>query len=337
MSSTSQKFPFQREIEINDNEQIQFSGHGEKNFLPIENEFGVKIQTREGFVQIKAHDELSLGSALSAFMRLRKMLQKGNREISPQMIPFILRGQGTSSSSNGEPTEVIDRAIDAPIILDRYDKPIYPRTPGQAVLVDSIHNNHITLATGPAGTGKTFIAMAMAVSYLKQKRVRKIILVRPAVESGENLGFLPGDLGEKIAPYMTPLYDAINMLLSPETVRSLTQNNEFEVAPLAYMRGRTLNNSFIILDEAQNTSVMQMKMFLTRVGVESKIVVAGDETQKDLPKNMISGLQHACEILKNIKGINHVPMGVADVVRHQIVRDIIEAYEDNSSHKEGKA
>lgn len=201
------------------------------------------------------------------------------------------------------------------------------KSAGQQVYLNSIEDNVITISVGPAGTGKTFLAMSKAVDALLSKRVERIILTRPAVEAGERLGFLPGDLASKIDPYLRPLYDALNMLIEPASVNKLVEDNVIEVAPLAYMRGRTLNNSFIILDEAQNTSNEQMKMFLTRLGEGSKMVVTGDLTQIDLLKPGSSGLIKASKILKGIDGINVINLTSEDVVRHKIVSKIINAYD----------
>ncbi|MDR3128536.1 MAG: PhoH family protein [Bifidobacteriaceae bacterium] len=201
------------------------------------------------------------------------------------------------------------------------------KSQGQRKYLTVIEDNIVTIAVGPAGTGKTFLAMSRAVDALLSKRVERIILTRPAVEAGERLGFLPGDLASKIDPYLRPLYDALNMIIEPASVNRLIEDNVIEVAPLAYMRGRTLNNSFIILDEAQNTSNEQMKMFLTRLGTNSKMVVTGDLTQIDLLKPASSGLITACKILKNIDGLGVVNLTSKDVVRHKIVSKIINAYD----------
>ena len=204
---------------------------------------------------------------------------------------------------------------------------IRAKTQGQKEVVKAIEENDIVFVTGPAGTGKTFTAVAMAVKALKEKQIRKIVLVRPAVEAGENLGFLPGDLKEKLDPYLRPLYDSLEDMLHFDKLKAYMEKNVIEIAPLAYMRGRTLNNSFIILDEAQNASATQMKMCLTRLGVNSKAIVTGDVTQTDLPKDVVSGLANAETILHGIKGISFVHLDKADVVRHKLVRDIVNAYE----------
>lgn len=204
---------------------------------------------------------------------------------------------------------------------------VIPRTEGQERYVDVVRNNDIVFSIGPAGTGKTFLAVAFAVAALDNHEVDRIVLCRPAVEAGENLGFLPGDLREKVDPYLTPLYDALGDLIPKTRLKPLLEKNIIEIIPLAYMRGRTLNNAFLILDEAQNATTMQMKMFLTRLGVNSKTIITGDVTQIDLPKKTESGLRQVMNILKDIDGIGFVYLDETDVVRHQLVRDIIKAYD----------
>lgn len=209
---------------------------------------------------------------------------------------------------------------------------IKPRTINQQKLVYAIRENDLVFALGPAGTGKTYISVALAVQALKNKAVKKIIITRPAVEAGETLGFLPGDLKEKLDPYLRPIYDALYDMVPGEKLRYYMENNVIEIAPLAYMRGRTLNNAFILLDEAQNTTPSQIKMFLTRMGPHSKVIVTGDTSQIDLPKKQKSGLVEATKILQNVKGIGVVKLTGKDVVRHHIVKDIIEAYEVAENH-----
>ena len=203
---------------------------------------------------------------------------------------------------------------------------ISPRTENQRRLVEAVNKNDLVFASGPAGTGKTYISVALAVRALKNKDVKKIIITRPAVEAGENLGFLPGDLKEKIDPYLRPIYDALNDLIPAEKLKYYRENGVIEIAPLAYMRGRTLNNAYILLDEAQNTTPMQIKMFLTRMGPDSKVIVTGDRSQIDLPRNQKSGLIEALDFLKGIEGIGFVELNEKDVVRHKLVRRIITAY-----------
>ncbi len=203
---------------------------------------------------------------------------------------------------------------------------IKPKTPNQKKLVEAIHRNDLVFALGPAGTGKTYISVALAVKALKNKEVKKIIITRPAVEAGETLGFLPGDLKEKIDPYLRPVYDALDDMIPFEKLKYYQENRIIEIAPLAYMRGRTLNDAFILLDEAQNTNPMQIKMFLTRMGPNSKVIINGDLSQIDLPKHTRSGLHEAIHILKDVKGISFVYLSSKDVIRHKIVKDIIDAY-----------
>ncbi len=221
---------------------------------------------------------------------------------------------------------VQDDASDGIIIYGTKGSPIKAKTPNQQKLVQSVKENDLVFALGPAGTGKTFVSVALAVRALKNKEVKKIIITRPAVEAGENLGFLPGDLKEKIDPYLRPIYDALNDMLTFEKLKYYMEREVIEIAPLAYMRGRTLHNAFILLDEAQNTTPMQMKMFLTRMGPDSKMIVTGDTSQLDLPSNQKSGLNEAVRILNKTKGIGFVELNERDVVRHKLVRDIIEAY-----------
>lgn len=204
---------------------------------------------------------------------------------------------------------------------------IKPKTQNQRTLVEAVHNNDLVFAIGPAGSGKTFISVAMAVRALKNKEVQKIIITRPAVEAGENLGFLPGDLKEKIDPYLRPIYDALGEMIPSEKLKFYQENNIIEIAPLAYMRGRTLNNAFVLLDEAQNTTSMQMKMFLTRMGPNSKVIVTGDKSQVDLPRHQHSGLAEAVRLLSKVKGIATVELDTKDVVRHKLVKEIINAYD----------
>lgn len=216
---------------------------------------------------------------------------------------------------------------DGIIIYGTKGNPIKPKTPNQVKLVQLVKENDLVFALGPAGTGKTYISVALAVLALKNKQVKKIIITRPAVEAGENLGFLPGDLKEKIDPYLRPIYDALNDMVPFEKLQYYMEREIIEIAPLAYMRGRTLNNAFILLDEGQNTTPMQMKMFLTRMGPESKMIVTGDVSQVDLPSNQRSGLKEATRILNNVKGIGIIELNERDVVRHKLVREIIEAYD----------
>jgi phosphate starvation-inducible PhoH-like protein len=222
-------------------------------------------------------------------------------------------------------------ASDDIIVYGTKGSPIRPKTVNQQKLVELVKDNDLVFALGPAGTGKTYISVALAVRAMKNKQVKKIIITRPAVEAGENLGFLPGDLKEKIDPYLRPIYDALNDMIPFEKLKFYMEREIIEIAPLAYMRGRTLNNAFILLDEAQNTTPMQMKMFLTRMGPDSKMIVTGDASQVDLPSRQNSGLKEAIRILNSVKGIGFIELNEKDVVRHKLVRDIIEAYDKKIS------
>jgi phosphate starvation-inducible protein PhoH and related proteins len=222
-----------------------------------------------------------------------------------------------------------DKMPEDVIIYGAKGMPIKPRTTNQKKLVEAVFKNDLVFAIGPAGTGKTYIAVAMAVRALKNKQVKKIIITRPAVEAGESLGFLPGDLKEKIDPYIRPIYDALDDMIPSEKLKFYQEKNIIEIAPLAFMRGRTLHNAFVLVDEAQNTTTMQMKMILTRLGASSKMIVTGDKSQIDLPKNQKSGLIEAIELLKEVEGLSMVELEGKDVVRHKIVRHIIAAYDKN--------
>ena len=236
------------------------------------------------------------------------------------------------SLANGDPVSMNGNG-DEPVVLYTHKGSVRARTGGQKKYLDAVKDNDIVFAIGPAGTGKTYQAVAMAVSALKSKAVDRIIITRPAVEAGERLGFLPGDLKEKVDPYLTPLYDALNDMIPRDKLKIYLDQRTIEIAPLAYMRGRTLHNSFIILDEAQNATPMQMKMFLTRLGVTSKAIITGDITQIDLPTHEKSGLIDAANILKKVDGISFVYFDETDVVRHKLVKNIIKAYAKNDTKK----
>jgi phosphate starvation-inducible PhoH-like protein len=228
--------------------------------------------------------------------------------------------------TEGRETSIAEADLESIVLYAHHDA-IRAKTPTQKEYYQAVKKNDIVFAIGPAGTGKTYLAVAMAVSALKNREVNKIVLARPAVEAGESLGFLPGDLSQKVDPYLRPLYDALQEMLTAEKLKTFVERGTVEVVPLAYMRGRTLNNAFVILDEAQNATAMQMKMFLTRLGAGSKAIVTGDETQIDLPRNTMSGLVQIQEVLQDVEGIKFVYFNKGDVVRHKLVKDIIEAYE----------
>lgn len=230
---------------------------------------------------------------------------------------------------NLEKTEGKEVGGSTPIIYGVNGKPIIPRNRNQQLLVDRFNKNDLVFALGPAGSGKTYIAIALAVSALKNKEVKRIVLSRPAVEAGEKLGFLPGEMKDKLDPYLQPLYDALQDMIPTEKLRKYMENNVIQIAPLAYMRGRTLSDAVVILDEAQNTTKHQIKMFLTRLGINAKMIVTGDVTQVDLPPSMMSGLSHALQVLQHVKGIGRVEFTKKDIVRHRLVQKIVEAYEKN--------
>ncbi len=261
-------------------------------------------------------------------------------QLFEELLELLGREQSLTATSVGQTIELIKgeglkpSEVLGDVILTRRGKAIAPRTAGQKRYVDAIRRSTLTFGIGPAGTGKSYLAVASAIRALQDKEVSRIILTRPAVEAGERLGFLPGTLTEKVDPYMRPLYDALYEMSDAEALPRLMERGTVEVAPLAYMRGRTLNDSFIILDEAQNTSPEQMKMFLTRLGFGSKAVVNGDVTQTDLPNGQRSGLMEVVDILDDIDGVSFVNLGARDVVRHRIVQDIVEAYR---RHVEGRA
>lgn len=248
-------------------------------------------------------------------------------KISTQNIEEYLRKNGTDQNGS----ETIEQIREEVILYGTKGNSIKPRTQNQALIVKACLENDLVFALGPAGTGKTYMAVALAVRALKNKQIKKIIITRPAVEAGENLGFLPGDLKEKVDPYLRPIYDALDDMIPAEKLKFYQENRIIEIAPLAYMRGRTLNDAFILLDEAQNTTPMQMKMFLTRMGVNSKAIVTGDQSQIDLPTKQRSGLGESLRILQNIEGIAVVVLDAKDVVRHRLVRYIVQAYEKHEN------
>ena len=254
-----------------------------------------------------------------------------NGDLSENYFEQILGSEDTDTIDN-----FIDSNLNDILVLGPNGKTIRARTANQKKMVQAADHNDIVFAVGPAGTGKTYTAVALAVRALKNKSVKKIILTRPAVEAGENLGFLPGDLKEKIDPYLRPLYDALDDMIPADKLAYYMTTRTIEIAPLAYMRGRTLDNAFIILDEAQNTNDLQLKMFLTRIGPHAKAIITGDPTQVDLPRNMRSGLDKAMRILDNIEGIAHIALNEEDVVRHRLVKSIIHAYEKEHLLEEQK-
>ncbi|HJT23602.1 MAG TPA: PhoH family protein, partial [bacterium] len=276
-------------------------------------------------------EPLEVSHAGQVIDRLRDHLKKGNEGYLP---PGAVKKM--IAETKGGKREEAEGETHETILISSHKKPIHARSANQQKYVEAIRNNDIVFGIGPAGTGKTYLAMAMAVHALRESEVERLILTRPAVEAGEKLGFLPGDLQEKVDPYLRPLYDALYDMVEYEKLQRLFQQRVVEVAPLAYMRGRTLSNSFIILDEAQNTSPEQMKMFLTRMGTGSKIVVTGDVTQIDLPLGKTSGLIEVQNILLKVRGVEFVTFSPKDVVRHRLVQNILEAYHDHDIEKKPK-
>jgi len=296
-------------------------GARDQHLHRIREHFNVDITHRNGKLRVTGEDQ-DVSNATELINRLTEIVRaRGN--LTPQLFDeTVAQVTGEASEPKIHPIDVI-----------QVGQEVRPKTKGQQKYVDAIRSHELVFAFGPAGTGKTFLAVAMAVEALKHQLVRKIVLVRPAVEAGENLGYLPGDLQAKINPYLRPLLDATHEMMGYDQVRELVERDVIEVVPLAYMRGRTLNEAFIILDEAQNTTVAQMKMFLTRMGQLSRIVVSGDPTQLDLPPGTKSGLHDALERLKPIKGVKFAELTREDIVRHRLVQDIVDAYESPGKHK----
>ncbi len=293
------------------------------NLQLIERTLGVKLTTREGWLRVEG-DAPAIELTGEIFRQLEDA-RKSGLTIRKFEFNYAVR----SVQDAGTPT--LDALVVTKIQCSAKRAPIVPKTAVQRAYIQAIQQHDMTFGIGPAGTGKTYLAMAMAVSALKKEQVHRIILTRPAVEAGEALGFLPGDLKEKIMPYLRPLYDALHDMIEPEDMQRLFERGVIEVAPLAYMRGRTLNHAFVVLDEAQNTTTEQMFMFLTRLGADSKAVITGDPTQIDLPGNKRSGLVEALTALRDIEGINFTHFGERDVIRHELVRRIVNAYRTHRS------
>ncbi len=299
----------------------QLFNHEPRNLQTLEAELGIKATAREGWIKLDGPSE-GVERAKQLFVSLENMVKAGapirNREFAHALT--VVKNEGAETLKN----LVNDR-------VQTHDRRpgVTAKTVGQKKYLDAIRSHDVTLGIGPAGTGKTYLAVAMALSTLREGKVSRIILTRPAVEAGEALGFLPGDLYEKITPYLRPLHDALHDMLPTEDLQKLMERGTIEIAPLAYMRGRTLNNAFIILDEAQNSTTEQMLMFLTRLGHGSKVVVTGDETQIDLPAHKNSGLLEAHRALRHVDGVAVVEFGKKDVVRHPLVQRIITAYEEH--------
>ncbi len=309
--------------ELNMDFLLKLFGTLDTNVEILENAFSVSIINRGDSIKVSGDDENAVLMAVKAIEQLEK-LSKLNEVIDENSLNYVI------SMVKEQREEELSAIYSSCICLTNKGKPIKAKTVGQQRYVDAIKSNTIVFGVGPAGTGKTFLAVAMAVSALKAKEISRIVLTRPAVEAGEKLGFLPGDLQSKIDPYLRPLYDALGEMLGGESFSRFLEKGIIEIAPLAYMRGRTLDDAFIILDEAQNTTPEQMKMFLTRLGNNSKAIVTGDVTQIDLPFIKKSGLVEAIDILNDISGISIFKFSHKDVVRHPLVQKIILAYEKNA-------
>ena len=306
---------------------VNIFGSFDENIRLLEKEFNVTVTNRDGELRIsgEAEDVMHAAKAVQAMLTLSSR----GETLGEQNVRYIIDMVRT-----GKEAQIRELAGDV-LCISAKGRPVKPKTLGQKEYIASVLKNTVTIGVGPAGTGKTYLAVAAAVQAFREKQVNRIILTRPAVEAGERLGFLPGDLQSKVDPYLRPLYDALFDMLGAETYQKYLERGNIEVAPLAYMRGRTLDDSFIILDEAQNTSREQMKMFLTRLGFGSKIVITGDVTQIDLPDGKPSGLREAMRVLKNVEGIGICELTNADVVRHVMVQRIVRAYENYENAKNG--
>ena len=307
---------------------VSVFGSFDQNLHIIEKELDVRVTDRDEELKItgEAENVARAGKAIESLLSLAS----AGETIDEQKVRYVL----TMIRSGQE--QQIGELGGGVVCITAKGRPVKPKTLGQKQYVQAIRENTVTLGIGPAGTGKTYLAVAAAVAAFREKSVNRIILTRPAVEAGERLGFLPGDLQSKVDPYLRPLYDALFDMLGPETYNTYLEKGNIEVAPLAYMRGRTLDDSFIILDEAQNTSREQMKMFLTRLGFGSKIVITGDITQIDLPRDKVSGLKEAMRVLRGVEDIAVCRLTESDVVRHVIVQRIIQAYEEDENRRKGK-
>ena len=315
-------------LEMDTEQMRKIFGMQDAYIKKLEQDFQVTIVDRNGSIIITGEEE-NAGKASRVLRQLTALSDRGN-DIEEQSVDYAIE-------MGKEDQEDRLMEMDADCICHTINgKPIKPKTLGQKAYVDAIRKNMIVFGLGPAGTGKTYLAMAMAITAFKNNEVSRIILTRPAIEAGEKLGFLPGDLQSKVDPYLRPLYDALYQIMGAESFAKNMEKGLIEVAPLAYMRGRTLDNAFIILDEAQNTTPAQMKMFLTRIGFGSKVIVTGDRTQKDLPKDVTSGLDVALKVLKDIDEIAVCHLSSKDVVRHPLVQKIVNAYDEYDKKAESK-
>jgi phosphate starvation-inducible PhoH-like protein len=317
----------ERVIKLSPEEILEFCGSNDERVREIEKRLGARIILRGNEIKIVG-DTHAVEEATSLIQNLLDVQRKNGNALSKQHLRVAL-----NSTKRSSPAELTSALLDR-IVVPSKRRHVSPLTAGQKKYADAIRTCDIVFGIGPAGTGKTYLAVAMAVAHLLSGAVSRIILVRPAVEAGERLGFLPGDLAAKFDPFVRPLWDALYEMIEPEKVKHYIETGIIEIAPLAFMRGRTLNSAFVILDEGQNTTIDQMKMFLTRLGFDSKAVITGDITQIDLPNNARSGLVHVQGVLKGIEGISFIYFDEHDVVRHELVQKIIRAYEqDERNHK----
>ncbi len=319
----------EKRIKMSGVDALSLLGINDSNLQTISDRFDANIIARGDSILIKGEEE-EANRVEKVFKELIYVLDRTGVLKTDDVVTVMELVAGESpnpddgrENGGGESKEIV--------ILSAKNDLVKPKTPGQRQLVRAVQKNDVVFAVGPTGTGKTYLAVAMAVAALKNREVQKIVLTRPAVEAGESLGFLPGDLKEKVIPYLRPLYDALDDMLPQDKLKLYVEKNTIEIAPLAYMRGRTLGNAFVILDEAQNASAMQMKMFLTRLGVNSKAIVTGDITQIDLPQKSLSGLVEIQKVLKSVQGVSFIYLDKSDVVRHKLVKDIIDAYEKYNS------
>lgn len=314
----------ERKLNLAGVDSVQLLGFNDIHLQQIEDRFDATIAVRGDQITVRGM-QADVTKVEKIFKELIYILNK-NGNLTPNDVETVIDLVTVNGSTPEVPTETTSDDLDAALLYTKLGA-IRPKTPGQRHYVNQILKNDIVFAIGPAGTGKTYLAVAMAVAALKNRDVTKIVLSRPVVEAGESLGFLPGDFREKVDPYLRPLYDALDDMLTVEKLRSYMEKHIIEIVPLAYMRGRTLHNSFVILDEAQNASALQMKMFLTRLGLHSRAIITGDVTQIDLPQKTTSGLVQIQEVLKEVQGVAFVYFDKNDVVRHRLVKDIIDAYD----------
>jgi len=319
-------------IPFDDPEEIRtLLGAQDEHLRRVRDSVGVDVVFRDDTLKLQGDPE-SVSQGVAVISRLRELIDQAGELRTDDVLKVL--GEGVEAQAERDVSPADAAGVDQDDRIELFDaaRHVRPKTPGQEVYIKAIRRNDLVFCTGPAGSGKTYLAVAMALSALRSEQVRKIVLVRPAVEAGEKLGFLPGDVTAKVNPYLRPLLDALDDILSYDQVRRFVEHDVIEIAPLAFMRGRTLNQTFIILDEAQNATRTQMKMFLTRMGQGSKIVVTGDTTQVDLPDHLAGGLPDAMKRLKSIDGVDVVRLRSRDIVRHRLVSEIVEAYAKQPSN-----